>query len=37
MPSDRNLRPDLRLAYTNPAVRKVSEVVAWMERMAGIQ
>ncbi|KIJ46320.1 hypothetical protein M422DRAFT_250368 [Sphaerobolus stellatus SS14] len=33
---DRKLRPDLRLSYNSPAVRKVSEVVEWMERMAGI-
>lgn len=34
---DSKLRPDLRLAYSVPAVRKVSDVVEWMERMAGIQ
>ena len=33
---DQKLRPDLRLADNVPAVRKVREVVIWMERMAGI-
>lgn len=33
---DQKLRPDLRLADSVPAVRKVREVVTWMERMAGI-
>ncbi|KAF8515045.1 hypothetical protein BU17DRAFT_51986 [Hysterangium stoloniferum] len=33
---DRRFRPDLRLAYSVPAVRKVGEAVKWMERMAGI-
>jgi Shieldin complex subunit 2, first OB fold domain len=33
---DRKLRPDLRLGNSVPAVRKVGEVVNWMERMAGI-
>jgi len=34
---DKVLRPDLRLGDTVPAVRKVGEVVTWMERMAGIR
>lgn len=33
---DRRLRPDLRLADSVPAVRRVGEVVGWMEQMAGI-
>ncbi|KAF8461445.1 hypothetical protein JB92DRAFT_2839104 [Gautieria morchelliformis] len=33
---DRKLRPDLRLGNSVPAVRKVGEVVSWMEGMAGI-
>ena len=36
MHENRKLRPDLRLGDSVPAVRRVGEVVGWMERMAGI-
>ena len=36
MHEDRKLRLDLRLGDSVPAVRRVGEVVGWMERMAGI-
>lgn len=34
---DRRLRPDLRLARIDIAMRKVAAVVAWFEKMAGLQ
>ncbi|KIM77516.1 hypothetical protein PILCRDRAFT_617244 [Piloderma croceum F 1598] len=33
---DKRLRPDLRLGFSDPAVRKVAVVVEWFERMAGL-
>ncbi|KAF9011416.1 hypothetical protein BDQ17DRAFT_881066 [Cyathus striatus] len=33
---DSRLRPDLRLAESEPCVRKVANVVRWFERMAGL-
>jgi hypothetical protein len=33
---DNRLRPDLRLGYTDPSVRKVASVVSWFEQMAGL-
>ncbi|KAJ8517696.1 hypothetical protein ONZ45_g5151 [Pleurotus djamor] len=34
---DLRLRPDLRLGYSDPAVRKVAEVTTWFEGMAGLR
>ncbi|KAI0056445.1 hypothetical protein BV25DRAFT_1814042 [Artomyces pyxidatus] len=36
VPEDDRLRPDLRLGYSDAAVRRVSAVVGWFERMAGL-
>lgn len=33
---DGKLRPDLRLAISEPCVRKVSGIVRWFEQMAGL-
>lgn len=33
---DAKLRPDLRLGYSDAAVRKVSAVVRWFQGMAGL-
>lgn len=33
---DGTLRPDLRLGNSEPSVRKVSAIVTWFERMAGL-
>ena len=35
-PSDRRFRPDLRLAASDPSVRKVSGVVTWLEKAVGL-
>ena len=35
-PYDRRFRPDLRLAASDPSVRKVSGVVAWLEKAVGL-
>ncbi|KAI0040866.1 hypothetical protein FA95DRAFT_1611467 [Auriscalpium vulgare] len=35
-PEDRRLRPDLRLGFSDAAVRRVAAVVAWFEKMAGL-
>jgi hypothetical protein len=34
---DRQFRPDLRLGMSEPAVRKVQNVVNWFEDMAGLR
>lgn len=36
VPADMRLRPDLRLGASDAAVRRVAAVVAWIERMAGL-
>jgi hypothetical protein len=33
---DKRLRPDLRLGFSDDAVRKVAAVVKWFEGMAGL-
>ena len=33
---DKRLRPDLRLGFSDPAVRKVAVVVEWFEGMADL-
>lgn len=33
---DKRLRPDLRLGFSDAAVRKVGSVVKWFEGMAGL-
>ncbi|KAJ7598985.1 hypothetical protein C8J56DRAFT_915586 [Mycena floridula] len=33
---DMRLRPDLRLGSTDPSVKKVTSVLAWFEKMAGL-
>lgn len=35
-PEDMRLRPDLRLAYSDPSVRKVEALAQWFEDMAGL-
>ncbi|KAF9008166.1 hypothetical protein BDZ89DRAFT_1095311 [Hymenopellis radicata] len=36
-PADMKLRPDLRLGYSDPSVRKVAALVEWFEDMAGLK
>ena len=36
VPADVRLRPDLRLGANDAAVRRVATVVAWFERMTGL-
>ena len=36
VPADMQLRPDLRLGASDAAVRRVSAVALWFERMAGL-
>jgi hypothetical protein len=36
IPQDGRLRPDLRLAMSEPCVRKVLGIVRWFEQMAGL-
>lgn len=35
-PSDKYLRPDLRLAASDPGLRRVSDVVGWFENAVGL-
>jgi len=35
-PEDNRLRPDLRLGFSDAAVRKVASVVSWFENLAGL-
>lgn len=35
-PGDVKLRPDLRLGYSDAAVRKVASVVRWFQDTAGL-
>jgi hypothetical protein len=34
--NDERFRPDLRLGYSDAAVRKVASVVKWFQTMAGL-
>ena len=34
--SEEKLRPDLRLGYSDAAVRKVADVVRWFQELAGL-
>lgn len=34
--NDERFRPDLRLGYSDAAVRKVAAIVKWFEGMAGL-
>ena len=36
-PEDVHFRPDLRLGFSDSAVRKVAAVVSWFEAMAGLR
>lgn len=36
-PEDAHFRPDLRLGFSDSAVRKVAAVVAWFEATAGLR
>lgn len=36
IPSDKHLRPDLRLAASDPGLRRVSDVVGWFENAVGL-
>lgn len=36
MPEDSRLRPDLRLGSSDAAVRRVTALVDWVERTAGL-